>query len=196
MSFHNIIAPIYFTSSILVVVFVLVAYIFKIEIWPTPDNPRRIILFNVLGNGWLLANLVMAIYTSVVSPMPLFFTSPAWSIVAALLIMVAFLIASWAFKIFRAMRKIFGMEINRLITEGPYKYMRHPQYFSILLWTLALMMLFNTFQAFIYAVATSLAFYVAGFMEERKLEEIFGDQYRRYKERTPAIPFIRLKPKK
>ncbi|MDJ0270782.1 MAG: hypothetical protein NXY59_09650 [Aigarchaeota archaeon] len=47
----------------------------------------------------------------------------------------------------------------------------------------------------VYAVSTSLAFYMAGFMEERKLEELFGDEYRRYRARTPVVPFACLRRK-
>ncbi len=193
---HEALQQAYFISTASVAVFVLVVYFLRISLWPTPSNPRRIILFNVLGNGWLLANLAMAVYLSIASPIPLIFTSPAWSAVAAILAVAGLAISLWAFTTFRTMRRIFGMEIPRLVTEGPYKYMRHPQYFSILLWTLAATILFNTLQMLVYAVSTSLAFYMAGFMEERKLEELFGEQYRRYRERTPVIPFMSFRRKR
>ncbi|MDJ0270783.1 MAG: hypothetical protein NXY59_09655 [Aigarchaeota archaeon] len=133
MSMHEALQQAYFISAASAAVFVLVVYFLRINLWPTPSNPRRIILFNVLGNGWLLAKLVMAVYLSIASPMPFLFTSPAWSVVAAILVAAGLAISLWAFTTFRTMRRIFGMEIPRLVTEGPYKYMRHPQYFSILL---------------------------------------------------------------
>ena len=76
---------------------------------------------------------------------------------------------------------------HRLVTEGPYRYVRHPLYtaglplfFSISLvssnWFLGLIGI--GFQLFLMLVRTP--------MEEEMLIDYFGDEYRRYIERTGA----------
>lgn len=76
---------------------------------------------------------------------------------------------------------------HRLVTEGPYRYVRHPLYsagiplfFSIALmssnWFLGLIGI--GFQLFVMLVRTP--------KEEKMLLEHFGDEYRRYMEKTGA----------
>jgi protein-S-isoprenylcysteine O-methyltransferase Ste14 len=83
-------------------------------------------------------------------------------------------------------------EQQKLVTNGPYQWMRHPIYSAILLWAMG-----NTLIAANWLIGlVSLAF--AGFFtarvpnEERMLVAAFGDQYRAYMKHTgrflPRVP--------
>ena len=187
----------YYTSITAVVVFASLIYLLRVDLWPSPEKPRRALFFSLLGNAWLLTNLAMAVYLSLVEPVPLFFTdSIMWKIIAVILIGIASSITVWAIAFFRSMRRIFGMEVVKIITEGPYRYTRHPQYFAVILYTLALFFLLNTLQALFYALSTSISFYITALMEERKLSLLFPEEYPPYKERIPFFPFLKWKARK
>jgi protein-S-isoprenylcysteine O-methyltransferase Ste14 len=83
-------------------------------------------------------------------------------------------------------------EDRKLVVSGFYRWVRHPLYFfSILFFWLTPTMSWNL--AAFYAAAT-LYFIIGAVFEERKLEAHFGEDYRRYKARTPMIlPLFRSK---
>ncbi len=74
--------------------------------------------------------------------------------------------------------------------SGAFRFVRHPVYlFSILFLGLRPSMDLFYFVMFISIV---IYFYVGSVYEERKLIEIFGDEYREYQKRVPRlIPFTR-----
>lgn len=73
---------------------------------------------------------------------------------------------------------------------GPFKIVRHPIYlFSILF--LGLRPTMNLFY-FVMFVCIVIYFYTGSIYEEKKLVEIFGDDYREYQKSVPRIiPFIK-----
>ena len=94
-------------------------------------------------------------------------------------------------KSFRWMgRNVFGVaeEKDVMITEGAYKYIRHPTYlgcivlfygiFFIIPWVMVLIMCisFHLYMVFIHSR-----------IEERELLEKFGDKYSAYMEKTPGF---------
>lgn len=81
---------------------------------------------------------------------------------------------------------------RHLVTDGPYRWVRHPLYLAACLEALGIPLLFNAFGALIVAIVVFVPFEVhrAGF-EERFLEATFGDAYRTYRKRTRG--FIPLK---
>lgn len=84
-------------------------------------------------------------------------------------------------------------EKHTLITNGPYRLVRHPMY-TVILVLLTGFFLLTTCWVFAVAGAISLAA-VANrtIREERMLLEAFGDEYRRYMDRTGRY-FPRLRP--
>ncbi|MBI5494402.1 MAG: isoprenylcysteine carboxylmethyltransferase family protein [Deltaproteobacteria bacterium] len=77
---------------------------------------------------------------------------------------------------------------HRLITEGPYRWVRHPSYAGLaLVLAGAPLVLGSTLALVISVVAggSALAFRVR--VEEAALRAAFGDQYTRYAQRTPAL---------
>lgn len=80
-----------------------------------------------------------------------------------------------------------------LSTGGAYKYSRHPVYlFSILFLGLRPAMSLFYFTAFICMVTY---FYIGSVFEEKRMSEIFGEEYLRYKKKVPRIFPIRFNPK-
>ncbi len=100
----------------------------------------------------------------------------------------------WAWRVF-GLSRIFGLKIDRIIDYGPYKYMRHPQYFSLTLGVLGLVLLFNTVYMLVFAVSTIVVFYFIALFEERKLLTLFGKNYEMYRRRTPFFPIYPMRRK-
>jgi protein-S-isoprenylcysteine O-methyltransferase Ste14 len=76
---------------------------------------------------------------------------------------------------------------HTLVTTGPYRWVRHPFYLSVLLLALSCAMLAANW--FIFGCGLTLFTMMAlrTQTEEEKLMERFGDEYRRYRERTGAF---------
>ena len=78
-----------------------------------------------------------------------------------------------------------------LKTCGAFKFVRHPVYlFSILFLGLRPTMDFFYFIMFICSV---VYFYIGSIYEERKLTEIFGDEYTEYQKRVPRLFPLKIK---
>lgn len=69
-----------------------------------------------------------------------------------------------------------------LVTSGPYKYSRNPMYIGFLLWVTAGVVYSSNLINIIFPVAFVILasnLYIA--REEKALEDIFGDSFRKYK---------------
>jgi len=83
-------------------------------------------------------------------------------------------------------------EQHALVTSGPYRWVRHPMYTTMLVWTLAFFLLSaNWFVGITWLALSILAASRAG-AEEAALIEKFGAEYRAYMQRTPRfLPGLR-----
>ena len=72
-----------------------------------------------------------------------------------------------------------------LVTSGPYRYLRHPMHFSILLNLLITPVMTADRLTLLLAVTFYLA--VAIPIEEQRLEEEFGQRWEEYRRRVPAL---------
>jgi protein-S-isoprenylcysteine O-methyltransferase Ste14 len=97
-------------------------------------------------------------------------------------------IGLWVYTVF-PFRTTIGME-GGLITEGPYRYSRNPQYISDSLSIFGYMLLTNSWMVWVVGTLGMMLNILAPFTEESWLEERYGEEYRVYKARVPR--FFRL----
>lgn len=85
-------------------------------------------------------------------------------------------------------------EVRGLVTSGPYRYLRHPIYVAYLLGAAASAVSTLSIQSALIFVAFYGMVAWRASLEERALEEVFGEQYRRYKESSLGlVPRQRLR---
>jgi protein-S-isoprenylcysteine O-methyltransferase Ste14 len=75
----------------------------------------------------------------------------------------------------------------RLVTGGPYQYIRHPRYTALFLSNLALALTLASLLAWLFAALWWLVVWRRIRMEERHLRGIFGVEYERYASRTGSV---------
>jgi len=79
-------------------------------------------------------------------------------------------------------------EQHTLVTEGVYRYVRHPMYTAFWLWAVAQALLLpNWVGGFAGLVGFGILFFGRVAREERMMLESFGDEYRAYMSRTYRI---------
>ena len=144
------------------------------------------LLLRVPPPVWTLAFLLIAYGIDRAIDTPVLVYS---DIAAAVLIMAGFGIAMWSGATFtRAGTELQPTsEVNaKLVTYGPFRYMRNPMYTGLLLVSLGIALHFGTVWFFLVPVILFLLLN-ATFIpyEEGKMERQFGAQFRDYKSRTP-----------
>ncbi|MFZ1947799.1 MAG: isoprenylcysteine carboxylmethyltransferase family protein [bacterium] len=102
----------------------------------------------------------------------------------------------------RSLRRMFGPasgfgvrlhEGHRLVTEGPYRYLRHPMYVGIMSAGFGSLLLYRMWATLCLAVAV-LALAKRGRREEKILGQEFGSEWETYRGRVPAwIPRFGVK---
>ena len=87
---------------------------------------------------------------------------------------------------FVGLRQLFEEENDgRLVTNGFYRFIRHPLYtFSLLFLWLSPSVSLNSF---ILYTALTIYILVGAFFEERKLLRVFGQEYEEYRSVTPML---------
>jgi len=83
-------------------------------------------------------------------------------------------------------------EEHELITDGPYRYMRHPRYSGIILWIFGVALIFLSIAGLVLAVLMAILMLLRIPKEERLLHEEFGKEWENYCRRTTkkVIPFV------
>jgi protein-S-isoprenylcysteine O-methyltransferase Ste14 len=87
--------------------------------------------------------------------------------------------------------RIYAAKLRRtgLVTGGLYRLVRHPQYLSLTLFGLGILLTWGRAIAYISFVAMMFLYYWLARLEERKCREAFGEDYERYRSRTSfALP--------
>lgn len=87
-------------------------------------------------------------------------------------------------------------EDHRLVTQGPYRWIRHPMYLAYLLsWTGFLLLTGNVLAVGAGIIAFVLAMVVRVGREEAMLEAAFGAEWVAYRERTGRFLPVQLRPR-
>jgi len=107
----------------------------------------------------------------------------AWALVmgASLVLMVAgYLLLS------RGWRQVHSAR-GRIVTDGLYNFVRHPQYTGLFLVITGFLVQWPTLLTVLMAPVLVYAYARLAFSEERYMLDQFGDQYREYRRRVPAF---------
>ena len=81
---------------------------------------------------------------------------------------------------------------HTLVTHGPYRWVRHPFYDVVLLWGLSVSLLTANWLMALLGLSAFAMMVVRTRIEEEKLIERFGDEYRTYMARTGRfLPHVR-----
>src|SRR6476620_3819743 len=125
-----------------------------------------------------------------------FLRMPLWLRAAGLVLAALGLLLLW--RSHHALGKNFRptLEVSpdqELVTTGPYKYVRHPLYVAFLLMLTSTGLLSSNWFIGVVGVLLIASITVVRIPgEEMLLEQHFGEQYREYRQRTPALlPFPR-----
>ena len=83
-------------------------------------------------------------------------------------------------------------EEHELITDDPFRYMRHPRYSGIILWVFGVALIFVSIAGLVLAVLMSALMLLRIPKEERMLHEEFGKEWEDYCKGTTkkVIPFV------
>jgi protein-S-isoprenylcysteine O-methyltransferase Ste14 len=111
--------------------------------------------------------------------------------IALTIFFFASIIGTWSFLHF-GLRTTLGLE-TRLITDGPYRYSRNPQYVGDILNIIAYMVLTNSWMVWVIGTLGITLNVIAPFTEESWLEERYGAEYLAYRERVPRFIGFRKK---
>lgn len=77
---------------------------------------------------------------------------------------------------------------HRLVTDGVFRYIRHPMYAAHLLWGIATpLMLHNWIAGFTFLLLTAIQYFSRVGAEEQMMLAQFGEKYERYMQRTGRI---------
>lgn len=114
-----------------------------------------------------------------------------------LMVLIGTLTAIAALILFRKTHKALGKmwshsldlrDDHKLVSEGVYKYVRHPMYSAFWLWALALpFLLSNWIAGFAGIIGFGTLFFLRVGEEEKMMEQQFGEEYRDYCNRTKRI---------
>ena len=78
-----------------------------------------------------------------------------------------------------------------LVTEGPYAYVRHPQYSGLFLVMIGMLIQWPTIITALMFPVIVFIYYRLSKREEEEMIRIFGDEYQKYRVRIPMfIPKI------
>jgi protein-S-isoprenylcysteine O-methyltransferase Ste14 len=169
-----------------VVLFILTIKIPGFRFWP-PPSPRSWQFFL----AWFIVGIVGAfgVFVGLLNFNSAFLPS-FWIRFPIALVFFACgsLIGGWALSTFN-FRTTLGLT-DKLITRGPYRYSRNPQYIGDSLNILGFMIITNSWMVWVIGVFGIGLNILAPFTEEPWLEERFGAEYLEYKRRVPR--FIRI----
>jgi protein-S-isoprenylcysteine O-methyltransferase Ste14 len=86
------------------------------------------------------------------------------------------------------------VEGHKLVTTGPYSFVRHPIYTAMLGMLIGTGIVLSDWPVLLVGIAVFLiGTFIRTRFEERLLEDAFGDEFKSWRDRVPGlIPFVRL----
>jgi protein-S-isoprenylcysteine O-methyltransferase Ste14 len=112
---------------------------------------------------------------------------PPTNLLGLPLILAGVLLDVWAGSLFRERRTSFKLHggAASLITDGPFGFNRNPIYLGIIAALLGLAVFLGSLMAFLYPALFFILFqFIFIPMEERRMEEAFGEEYLEYRRKV------------
>ncbi len=163
--------------------FVLTIKLPGFRFWPPPKARSWQFFFS-----WLVAGLVVVNFLVIglldFDSFVLFSLKQRLPYAIGILVL-GLLIGSWAFVTF-GLKNLIGIE-DKLVTGGPYRYTRNPQYIGDSLNIIGYMVLTNSWMILVIGVLGVVLNLLAPYTEEPWLDERYGERYREYKCRVPRF---------
>jgi protein-S-isoprenylcysteine O-methyltransferase Ste14 len=92
------------------------------------------------------------------------------------------------FRILSGLPQVSAQEYpGTLLTQGVYGKIRHPRYVEVTLWVLGYALISNYLVMYLATLLTVPSLLLIVAMEERELEERFGEEWRVYRDRVPRF---------
>jgi protein-S-isoprenylcysteine O-methyltransferase Ste14 len=156
-----------------------------------------VVSFVERGGGWVIAQLALfALYVLALVGTPSLTEGYGLGfarIVGVVMVVIAVVVGGWSMVILGRDLSIFPHPVEEagLVDSGPYRLVRHPIYFAVILGSLGLALaLLNTAAAIVALVFIPFFMAKTGFEEDRLVEEVAG--YRDYRSAIPyrIIPWV------
>ncbi len=153
------------------------------RVWPPPRGKADWRFWLV----WLLIGLliVSAIFVALLDFGSLGLDGWPWRAIGALLVLLGNALAWWGVAVLGAATTT-GLA-GDLVTDGPYRFTRNPQYLGDIVILIGFVVLANSWLALCPSLVTIASAVAAPFAEEGWLEKRFGAAYQAYKRRVPRF---------
>jgi protein-S-isoprenylcysteine O-methyltransferase Ste14 len=157
----------------------------RAQVAKTERGPREYLLMAISAAGFGLIPLLYICFNFPRSADYPFHPTQAWlGILVALASLVMFRLTHRALGHFWSV-SLDVREQHALVTDGIYRYVRHPMYTAFWLWAIAQALLLpNWVAGFAAIVGFGVLFFGRLPREEQLMLESFGDDYRKYMART------------
>jgi protein-S-isoprenylcysteine O-methyltransferase Ste14 len=169
------------------VIFLLVSAAIVAFSWRSLGNPKSHGFYRFFAFELILALVLINAdvwFRNPISPQQLF----SW-----LLLLASLRLAAHGFYLLRVVGLPLGDFENttQLVTEGAYRYIRHPLYGSLLLFAWGALAKKPSWLGLLLAVGTSVALFMAAKVEEAENLARFGREYSDYMKSTKRfVPFL------
>ncbi|MEJ2240525.1 MAG: isoprenylcysteine carboxylmethyltransferase family protein [Candidatus Bathyarchaeota archaeon] len=110
-------------------------------------------------------------------------------LVGGLAIIIGSGIALWGVRTL-SMYQSFGLK-GKLVTEGPYQYLRNPQYLGFILMYTGVILVTYSFMALVTGLVMIVIFFILPFSEEPWLKQQYGEAYVKYCRQVPRFFSLR-----
>jgi len=109
-------------------------------------------------------------------------TNWVWFVVGGVLVSLSVVLIYWGIRAL-SFHQSLGLK-GKLITTGPYKYTRNPQYLALILIYISLILVTSSYLAFLTGSLLILVYVLTPLSEEPWLTNLYGEEYLQYRNRV------------
>jgi protein-S-isoprenylcysteine O-methyltransferase Ste14 len=180
--------PLFFLFIAIRLYFTRIKYKRKVE-----AEVNRYVKYIALGPFFLWLSIILLLILPVNTPLKAFNLpiNDALVVFGEIMIAISILLLYWGHKTIGNQWPVAkNMENYKLITTGPYKYVRHPIYLSFFLFVIGKSMVFANLLLLVI-IPSLIVLYRHTLIEEKRLAKKFGKSYLEYMTRTGRfVPYL------